>query len=66
VKRTVVYGVLRRLTSDDVIEKRDDPDTGSGYALASAQQGGESAADAPPANGETAGNTFASEPDMPV
>jgi hypothetical protein len=54
VQRTVVYGVLRRLSSDGVIEKRDDPETGTVYAQASARPGDESTTEAPSEDGELA------------
>ncbi len=62
VPRTVVYGVLRRLTDDGVIEKRDDSERGTGYVPASAEQGDESATDAPPEDGELASDAGAPEP----
>ena len=65
VQRNVVYGVLRRLSSDGVIEKRDDPGTGTGYALTSADEGGESAAAAPPEDGEPASDADTPESDAP-
>jgi DNA-binding MarR family transcriptional regulator len=65
VQRTVVYGVLRRLSSDGVIDKREDPEKGTGYALTTAEQGGESAADASAEGGELASDADAQESDAP-
>jgi len=65
VQRTVVYGVLRRLSDDGVIEKRDDPETGTGYALASAEQVERSATDAPAESGEPASDAGAQQSDAP-
>ncbi len=65
VQRTVVYGVLRRLSDDGVIEKRDDPETGTGYALASAEQVEQSATDAPAERGEPASDAGAQQSDAP-
>ena len=65
VQRTVVYGVLRRLVDDGVIDKRDDPETGTGYVVASTEQGDENAAEAPPQDGELTSDDSAPESDAP-
>ena len=65
MQRTVVYGVLRRLSDDGVIEKRKDPETGTGYALASAQTGDESATDASAEGSETASDADSQQSDAP-
>ncbi len=63
VPRTVVYGVLRRLTDDGVIEKRDDSERGTGYVPASAEQGDESATDVPPEDGKLTSHAGAPVPE---
>jgi len=63
VKRTVVYGVLRRLTDDGVVEKRDDPGTAAGYVVASTEQDNESVTETPPEGDELTSDDGAGESD---
>jgi len=65
VQRTVVYGVLRRLTDDGVIAKRDDPEKGTGYAISSSAQGDDAPTNAPAKDGKLASDADAQESDTP-
>jgi ribosomal protein S25 len=65
VKRTVVYGVLRRLTDDGVIEKRGQPETGAGYVVAGVERGDEPASEAPQGGDGVTSDDGAGESDGP-
>lgn len=65
VQRNVVYGVLRRLATDGLVEKRDDPETGTGYALPSTEAGNESATGPASEDGELATDAGTPDSDAP-